>query len=79
MCLCFESTLFVSLSCGRGHEDMGGLYLQQDHWSNAKAQWAVARPMDCEERLVQQAELTAAATRGITRTFVCTSCPRDGP
>ena len=30
-------------------------------WSNAKAQWAVQRPMDCEERLVQQAVMTKAA------------------
>lgn len=29
-------------------------------WSNAKAQWAVARPMDCEERLQTQAEMTKA-------------------
>lgn len=27
-------------------------------WSNAKAQWAAARPMDCEERLVTQAVAT---------------------
>jgi len=29
-------------------------------WSNAKAQWAAAKPMDCEERLLKQAEMTAA-------------------
>lgn len=27
-------------------------------WSNSKAQWAVARPMDCSERLVTQAVMT---------------------
>ena len=30
-------------------------------WSNQKAQWALARPMDCEERLVTQAAATKAA------------------
>lgn len=29
-------------------------------WSNAKVQWAAAKPMDCEERLLKQAEMTAA-------------------
>lgn len=27
-------------------------------WSNAKNQWAAAKPMDCEERLLHQAEMT---------------------
>ena len=27
-------------------------------WSNAKAAWAAAKPMDCEERLARQAKLT---------------------
>ena len=27
-------------------------------WSNAKAQWAASKPMDCEERLLQQATMT---------------------
>eukprot|EP00757_Euglenozoa_sp_SAG-D1_P019480 gene19480-971_t len=27
-------------------------------WSNAKAQWAMAHPMDCEERLLTQATMT---------------------
>ena len=27
-------------------------------WSNAKTQWAAAKPMDCEERLLEQAEMT---------------------
>ena len=27
-------------------------------WSNAKEQWAAAKPMDCEERLLQQAQMT---------------------
>ena len=30
-------------------------------WSNEKRQWALARPMDCEERLVSQAVATKAA------------------
>eukprot|EP00730_Choanoeca_flexa_P015068 TRINITY_DN6822_c0_g1_i1.p1 TRINITY_DN6822_c0_g1~~TRINITY_DN6822_c0_g1_i1.p1 ORF type:complete len:447 (+),score=75.41 TRINITY_DN6822_c0_g1_i1:2-1342(+) len=29
-------------------------------WSNAKAQWAATKPMDCEERLVTQAAMTKA-------------------
>ena len=29
-------------------------------WSNAKAQWANAQPMDCEQRLVTQAQMTKA-------------------
>jgi len=29
-------------------------------WSNAKREWANAKPMDCEERLVQQARLIKA-------------------
>ena len=29
-------------------------------WSNAKAQWANQKPMDCEERLVTQASMTKA-------------------
>jgi hypothetical protein len=33
-------------------------------WSNAKAMWAAAKPMDCEELLIQQAAATAAATPG---------------
>jgi hypothetical protein len=39
-------------------------------WSNAKAQWAVARPMDCEERLAHQGSLTKAANPG-TNVFLC--------
>ena len=27
-------------------------------WSNAKAQWAAQKPMDCEERLLEQAMMT---------------------
>jgi hypothetical protein len=27
-------------------------------WSNAKAQWAAAKPMDCEDRLQTQARMT---------------------
>ena len=27
-------------------------------WSNAKKQWAAQKPMDCEERLLEQAEST---------------------
>ena len=35
-------------------------------WSNAKAQWAAAKPMNCEELLIQQVEMTAAASPGTT-------------
>lgn len=35
-------------------------------WSNDKAEWAAAKPMDCEERLVTQVQLTAAASPGTT-------------
>lgn len=38
-------------------------------WSNAKAQWAAAKPMDCEERLLQQAQMTSAQSPD-TRVFV---------
>ena len=31
-------------------------------WSNAKAVWAAAKPMDCEERLVEQVRRTTAAS-----------------
>ena len=33
-------------------------------WSNAKKQWAAAKPMDCEERLLTQAEMTKKAGPG---------------
>ena len=40
-------------------------------WSNAKAQWAQASPMDCEARLLRQAQMTKAADTGnTTRVFV---------
>jgi len=35
-------------------------------WSNAKKLWAAARPMNCEELLIQQVEMTAAASPGTT-------------
>jgi len=38
-------------------------------WSNAKAQWAKQHPMDCEERLIQQAQMTKAASAD-TRVFI---------
>ena len=38
----------------------------QFDWSNDKAEWAAAKPMDCEERLVTQVQLTAAASPGTT-------------
>lgn len=37
-------------------------------WSNAKAQWATSKPMDCEERLVEQAVMTKEA--GAKHVFV---------
>ena len=30
----------------------------QYDWSNSKTQWAAAKPMDCEERLQEQARMT---------------------
>lgn len=33
-------------------------------WSNAKAQWAAAQPMNCEELLIEQVNMTAAASPG---------------
>eukprot|EP00937_MAST-01D_sp_MAST-1D-sp2_P007467 g7467.t1 len=38
-------------------------------WSNAKSEWAAQRPMDCEERLVQQARMIKAINPD-TRVFV---------
>lgn len=35
-------------------------------WSNAKALWASAKPMNCEELLVEQVALTTAASPGTT-------------
>lgn len=39
-------------------------------WSNDKAQWAAAKPMDDEERLVTQTAMTKAASAD-ARVFVC--------
>ena len=33
-------------------------------WSNAKDMWAKAKPMDCEERLVEQVKMTTTASPG---------------
>jgi len=33
-------------------------------WSNAKTQWAAAKPMDCEDRLLRQAEMTSKQGTG---------------
>ena len=38
-------------------------------WSNGKARWANVRPMDCEERLVEQAKHVKALNKG-TRVWV---------
>ena len=38
--------------------------------SNAKAAWSTARPMDCEERLVRQAQMTKASGGEDTKVFV---------
>ena len=42
-------------------------------WSNAKAEWSAAKPMDCQERLVKQAAMTKAANPK-TKTWVCKCC-----
>ena len=34
-------------------------------WSNAKQQWANQHPMDCEERLLEQARMTKAHARSL--------------
>jgi hypothetical protein len=39
-------------------------------WSNAKAQWAAATPMDCEERLLEQAQMTKARSGNASKVFV---------
>ena len=43
-------------------------------WSNAKKEWAAAKPMDCEERLATQASQTVAYSKvhggGTARAFV---------
>ena len=38
-------------------------------WSNAKREWAVQKPMDCEERLLKQAEMTKNVSKQ-THVFV---------
>ena len=38
-------------------------------WSNAKAEWTKQHPMDCEERLVEQAKLIKAVNRD-TKVFI---------
>eukprot|EP01065_Artemidia_motanka_P034933 TRINITY_DN42915_c0_g1_i1.p1 TRINITY_DN42915_c0_g1~~TRINITY_DN42915_c0_g1_i1.p1 ORF type:complete len:440 (+),score=155.68 TRINITY_DN42915_c0_g1_i1:56-1375(+) len=38
-------------------------------WSNAKKQWATMKPMDCEERLLEQAKMTKALSKD-THVFV---------
>ena len=35
-------------------------------WSNAKKVWAAAKPMNCEEMLVEQVKQTTAASPGTT-------------
>eukprot|EP00911_Craspedida_sp_UC1_P001382 UC1_evm1s1043 len=39
-------------------------------WSNAKLEWANQSPMDCQERLVTQAELVKQASKNSTKCFV---------
>ena len=46
-----------------------GFGLVDFDWSNGKAAWSTARPMDCEERLVTQAKMTKAASKD-TKVFV---------
>jgi len=49
-------------SSGWSSPERGGTFgIVSYDWSNAKAQWAAAKPMDCEERLVQQAVMTKTA------------------
>ena len=39
-------------------------------WSNAKQLWANAKPMDCQERLVEQATRVKSASKNKTKVFV---------
>eukprot|EP01064_Diplonema_japonicum_P020338 TRINITY_DN295_c1_g1_i1.p1 TRINITY_DN295_c1_g1~~TRINITY_DN295_c1_g1_i1.p1 ORF type:complete len:427 (+),score=126.79 TRINITY_DN295_c1_g1_i1:46-1326(+) len=52
----------ITMACnGSGWYDpsLGGAFgITSYDWSNAKKQWANAKPMDCEERLVTQATMT---------------------
>lgn len=55
-----------------------GWALQSVDWSNGKAQWAAMKPMDCEERLVEQAARTLAAAPTAT-VFVYRNFPKALP
>ncbi|KAJ9455680.1 hypothetical protein DIPPA_19595 [Diplonema papillatum] len=52
----------LSMVCnytGMSDPKLGGSFgIASYDWSNAKPQWANQKPMDCEERLVQQADMT---------------------
>jgi hypothetical protein len=47
-------------------------------WSNAKAQWAAAKPMDCEERLAKQAKMTKAHNKD-AHVFAYRNCVKALP
>lgn len=63
----------ISMQCnGSGWSDpaRGGQFgIVSYDWSNAKAQWAKAKPMDCEARLQAQAAMTKRANP-MSRVFV---------
>ena len=44
-------------------------------WSNAKKEWARAKPMNCEEMLVEQVQKTTEASPGTTVwVYRCVAC-----
>lgn len=55
----------ISMQCnssGWSSEARGATFgIVSYDWSNAKAQWAAVKPMDCEERLLEQARMTKHA------------------
>ena len=61
-------------------ETLKGWALNSFDWSTGKSAWAAARPMDCEETLLRQAEVTAAALGGgMQRNWVYRStCGKGG-
>ena len=63
----------ISMSCnstGWSPPELGAQFgIVSYDWSNAKAQWAAAKPMDCEQRLREQARMTKAKNPA-TRVFV---------
>jgi hypothetical protein len=68
----------ISMGCngsGWSSPERGGqLGIISYDWSNTKAEWAAAKPMNCEENLVKQAEMTKAVGGPDNHVFIC-ECP----